>query len=563
MNDPRRLSYPVLALMTLVPTLAAASVVVPGGARVYFSPRGQAYFKTRLEKVLVANQVDLSKTTFERLRFVLNDPFDMNKLPADTAPEKRAEIEILRERLAGFFYGFPVKTPKIEFNLDGSRLDVKFKALGAEVDPRGPEAYGRKKGVVILLRAESENLRFTTAKLRLTDLANQDLFGVTGADDAYATLRDPATRPVRVELPVLLDAGPKGAKVEVLAIRSNLQLTPFTIEFGKLLLPTITLVINGRELVFDHAAFEAELRAMLPEIGEMIAAQLKDFFDRDGKSVVQPMFDTVAKSLDIEFGFDFPSGLADSSKRAPDPAVQFALHPAEARYRSDRHLGLVFDAELKDPRKTTKSRAPLPKSAAGEPALAALDRDSYDASLVLHPSALNAVIGRAWEQGTLREIELGKDDRGRTQRVKLPKSPVLSFPAGERDDRALFHAWVDFPVKGIGSILFKKPIPIELDLYAKIETTSKSEIEAVIERIDLDTLKVDTSATWLRPLRAKVEKLVREKIGAINADAAAKRTTIITIPGLEDLVKIPVRLKTARSDGGNLVLYEEFAVDSE
>jgi len=190
-----------------------------------------------------------------------------------------------------------------------------------------------------------------------------------------------------------------------------------------------------------------------------------------------------------------------------------------------------------------------------------VDAESYHASLVIHPAALNTVVERAWKRGLLKDIEIGKDPSGHPEVVKLPKPPVVSFTGLPATNLANIHATIGYSVRGIGRILFKGPIPIELDLQVKLETNSKNEVEVVLDQIDEKTLKIDTRATWLVPLRAKVDRMVREKLAKMNREIREKRTVMTSIPTLDDLMEIPLRLDTVKTDAGNLVLFTDFAVN--
>src|SRR5690606_2664925 len=150
--------------------------------------------------VLLANEVDLSKNQWDEIRFALKK----GKLTSE-----------LGRRFSPYFYGFPMNPPKFEIFLTDSNLSVKFKTAGAEVDPAGPKAYGTQKGVVIRLRLSSDTVRFQVPPGRLIDLANRDLFGEMGADGIFFATSRRADRPLRVEVPVHIDAGPKGAVMEV------------------------------------------------------------------------------------------------------------------------------------------------------------------------------------------------------------------------------------------------------------------------------------------------------------------------------------------------------------
>lgn len=537
----------VLAASTLISVSTFAGPVVPDGVRVHFSPHGQEYFRSNLNTVLLANDLDLSKTYWDEVKFVLVEPLKESRI----GDARRG----IHERLVPYFYGFPINPPKIEVKLAHTNLHVKFKSMGAEIDPAGPAAYGhsRSKGILILMRLEAETLKFDAKTLRLNDLANPGLLGVMGLDAISSKLSDTYLRTVKVELPVLVEADGKAATMRVLAVRTNLQKTGFDAAFEKVLVPKIKLVIAEKEYPFDQAAFERDLRDQLPQLGDALTATLKSYFEKEGKDLIQPSFDNLAKSLNIDFNLPL-SDEKDSGKE-----LTIKLRPKSATFTRSRHLGLSFDTEIVD-EKLDGGRGVFPTpGTSGEATLASFDAATYDVAMTLHPSAVNGVLNRAWAKGILRDIDMGKDDQGKPTKVKIPKPPIVSFEKLPKANQANFHAWIGYVVRGIGGILFKGPIPIELDLVVSLETNAKNEVEIVFDHIDETTLKVDTRATWLSPIRSKVNKMVREKIAKLNQDARTKRQLLTSLPTLDELLGIPLALESASTEAGNLVLLADFA----
>ena len=167
---------------------------------------------------------------------------------------------------------------------------------------------------------------------------------------------------------------------------------------------------------------------------------------------------------------------------------------------------------------------------------------------------------RAWASGELKEIEIGKDEEGNIEKVLLPKAPVATLAGQPTPEHAGIHASIAYRVRGLGGILFKYPLPIELDLRVKLEPNAKNEVEVVLEEIDEKTLKIDTSAVWFWPFRAKVDALVREKIAKLNVELREKRNLLIAIPTLDSLIGVKLKLTRVRTEAGNLTLYGDFDV---
>ncbi len=534
--------FAVAAILSSFSASTFAGSVVSDGLALSFSPRGQTYFRENLNSVLLANKLDLANNHWNEIKFVLNQPFEGSE-----------PVETLHARLAPYFYGFPINPPRLELRLASTDLTVKFRSMGAVIDPAGPSAYGmpRSKGAVVLLRMEGEDLAFDAKTLRIVDLANPDLLGTVGADALSIAQTDGGLRTVKAEIPVLVEADGKRATMRILAIRTNLERAAFDLRFAKLLLPSIKTTINGKDYVFDQAAFEKDLRSRLPQLGVAIVAAVKTYFEHDGKALVQAQFDALASNLNVDFKLPLPD---DSAK------LFVHLRPSRVEYGRSPSVGIAFDSAVND-RATDSVSLTTPEIPGGTNRSFArtVGSGDYDVALTLRPTAINAALESVWAKGALRDIDLGKDDSGRPTKVKIPKSPIVTLAGLPTANQANFHAWIGYVVHGIGGILFKGPIPIELDLIVKMETNAKNEIEVVLDHIDESTLKVDTRATWLWPIRGKVNALVRSKIADLNASAAKKRMSLVSLPTLDALLGIPLRLDSATNVDGNLVLLADFA----
>lgn len=538
---------------SLITASAYAGPVVPDGLRLYFSPRGQDYFRDHLNAVLLANALDLSKTHWDVIKFPvggpLKDPFRDGDRPAGEA------FRALHSEVAPYFYGFRMNPPKLEVKLADSDLSVKFTAVGAAIDPAGPAAYGnaRSSGLVLLMRLEAEGLRFDVNTLRLNDLANPGLLGALGANAFSTKLVDGDLRPVKVELPVLVEANGRRATMRVLSIRTNLQKTRFESAFERVVTPSLKVVIDEKEYPFDANAFERDIRAQLPSLNDAIIAAVKAYFERDGKTLIQPSFDSLARSLNV----DFKLPLSSDPKSEKDLMIH--LRPKATEYTASRHLGLTFDAEIEDPKfEGGKGLFETPGSARSVDRIGE-DASAYDLAVAIHPAAVNGLLNRVWAKGILRDIDMGKDDSGKPTKVKIPKAPTVSFEGLPSANQARFHAAIGYVVRGLSGVLFKGPIPITLDLVANLETNAKNEIEVVLDHIDESTLAVDVRAAWLGPIRGKVDAMVREKVAKLNRDAKAERKLLTALPTLDELIGIPLQLGSARTEAGSLVLLAAFA----
>ena len=507
---------------------AFAGPVVPEGVRLLFSPRGQTHFRENLNSVLLANDIDLSRNHWDEIAFNLNGPLKGFTLP----------------RLNPYFYGFPIKPPAIEAKLSGADLNVRFQAMGAEIDPAGPAAYGfpNSSGVIVRMHLEADDLVFSTTSLRLLDHANPDFFGVLGADGFSSRVTPGRSVRLRAEIPILVEADGKKATLQILAIEPVLPKGILTTDFDRIFTPTIEMVVNGRSYAFEKAAFENDLREQLPQIGNKLALAVEKYFEGDGKKLIQLQFDKLAKSLNIKFEVQ---------------GLQILLRPKVVETTASQLAGLRFDTEIKDPLLKEGLGLFPTLGTAGEATLDSIDGTSFDAALTIHPATINGVLDRMTANGKIPDLGMGSDDEGKPAKIKILESPVIRLSDLPKSNQANLHVKVGYVVTGWGGVLFKGPIPIELDLVVRFSPNEKNEIDVFVEHIDETTLVVDTHATWLAPIRSLVDSMVRKQVAKMNSTVKEKGDSAahFSIPTLDDLIGIPLRLKQVKTEKGRRRLF--------
>jgi hypothetical protein len=265
---------------------------IPDGTRLYLSKRGQAWFKGHFEGVLLANGIDLSRRRIEETEFMLTSLTGAGASPTSAHAKRPTPLEHLASNLGAYFKGVPFQEPPdLRFSMLAYRYELKFNHLTVEIDPRGPSLHGFSRGVVALLRGDASEFSFDLPRLRAVLPERPDFLGTLGLNGGRASLVKGGLRPAMIEIPILIDIDSNGLSLEVLAVRTNFTGVMLEASFEALLLPSIDILIDGRRYSFDRAAFEQEVRKLLPEILPLLQGGVKRFFEADSAAQIPLEFD--------------------------------------------------------------------------------------------------------------------------------------------------------------------------------------------------------------------------------------------------------------------------------
>ncbi len=532
----------VIAAMTVCST-AFSGPVIQQGINFFVSSKGEAYFKTNLESVFLANQIDLREMNFDDIKFELEDPFNADKAPKRLKETKGEQIERVTKTLGVFFKGIPVFNPVFAFSLPHFTTLTKFKSMGMLVDPKGPAAYGKKKGVILLMQLESADFQYKLPKLDVVDKKNPEFLGVMGGDGINVKLMDGAARPIRVEIPIWVDTNEKGVIIQALSIRSNIQKVLLSAEFKSLRIPEVEIIVRGKHYPMQKAEFEKEVRKMMPDIVDLVASGLKTYFEKDGGKLLQEKFDGLAKLMNTTFDMSIPEAPAGS------PPITLALQPTDVKYVNSR-LQLTYKAEMKDPSLPAPGLFQI-EGNAGIPTLASKNGNDYDVAIGIHPGIINGMLRRSYEKGYLNTLDIGEKNP-----AEMTKPFVFSFDPALGTNYARIHVAIKYDVRGFNSLFFTRDMPMEFDLKARIETDGKNNLEIVAEEVIEDSIMIDKKAAWI--FRGKAESRATNKLLAKKEEYSKTRKVLGAIPSMDDLFGIPLRLKDVKTDSGAIVMFSDF-----
>jgi hypothetical protein len=345
-----------------------------------------------------------------------------------------------------------------------------------------------------------------------------------------------------IEIPILIDTDSNGLSLEVLAVRTNFTGVMLEASFEALLLPSIDIVIDGRRYSFDRAAFEQEVRKLLPEILPLLQGAVKRFFEADSAAqIFQPQMDAVAKLARAEYAI--PLGTSGQPEQ-----VDLIITPTQLK-NDERNFMLAFRSSMTDPLGAVAGPF-LTRGTAGAPRLGAVPPEGYDLAIAIHPALLNGVLNRKFSHKLLSSVDVGG---GELADLDAPPYLLLNL----RDPhRVLLHVEISVDAH---QWLVESKIPLEFDLRLRIAANGHNEVELVPEEILLDTVVVNTrrTRTFLGLFKGRVKSGVMAKLKKANDGFRTAPSVLQRIAALDSVVGIPLRLVDVVTDNGNVVLFSK------
>lgn len=575
MKHPRfkREAAALLVIAGLGLTASHAGPVIQNGVRFIVSPNGLSYFKANFGDVLERNKIKYKTGEIENTVFELDNPFSSESLPATVQERERLTIESISRKIGHYFRGFSLGNPKFKITLAKINYQAVFKTFEIELDPRGQQNYGVNRGVVAVLRLESSNFCVKAPTIRGIDVRNPRMLGTIGGDGLWIAhggagcanmrtaenatqiiRREESTRPLKVEAAMHLDTDANGLTIKPLSIKTNLQQTSIMGDFkkGGLLLPRISIMINGTEYPMEASAIEADVRKALPELLSVVAASMKTYAekDEDTKKMIQKELAAFAKEANMEYTIPIPDAPAS------EPPLKMALKPIATEFTGGR-FQLGFSTDVRDPTLAGGAGMFAATGSASAPSFANAPSRPHDVAIVVHPGILNGVLQRTYDRGFFSELDIGDGEK-----AKVTKAPVFSFAATPTGNLGRLRIAISYEVNGgIEDMFVRRPIPIEFDVLMRLESTNNNSIELVLAGIDTDTVAVTTrDVTLLGMFQRKVKKTVISRLKKKSDEYASSRQTRGAIPAPDEVLGLPLRLVDAKIDNGNIVIYSRFDV---
>jgi hypothetical protein len=552
----------VTAVLGSVPVLAQSPLpfkpkVLSRAVDLYITPRGQKLFETDLERLLLQNGVSLSQGAFDSFAYQAKEPIRLNDLPVPVEAFKTT-LGQLRDAIKQWLIGFDLEDPQPKIDVSDIRYAAKFRTFALRVKGEGSSPKTGKRGIVAQLELVIPEIRVDVSSVRGVDMRN-DFLGTFGIDGLWAKSSAAGT-PFALTMDFLFDVTPKGGiVVEALGIQTNLSEVPIDLGFQKLIFPEITISINNKVMRLNPAPIEKLILDQKPALIGALQSYLTTYLQ---ETVPQTLTDALSEALPVEareVNTLDPPGL-----KTPPPLDRkfvWALQPHSAFMHAGSTLGVQLSAFAEDP---LRSSSPDFIGATGlvtKPSLDALPADKYDVALVLNPAFVNRILQLSFDRGYFNKVEVGEDDKGKMQTIKISQLPRVSVNTASVPGQARARVAISQATGGWQGLIVKDKIQVSFDIIVRFSRDAKGVDRVVLVKIDEASLIVDTSSVTVPILSGVVEAAVRKEVAKINKQIASKENVLAELPIPSEIlgVKIKAAKITTEPKNGFIVLYIEYA----
>lgn len=530
---------------------------IEGAAAVYLTQKGEAYFSKNLESIISANGISIRQGYFPEVRYTSPAPILLSEL-AKTSPETGQLVQGVRELLQNWFMGLQIKDPRPDVLMTGAGFRVSFARLALQVDREAMKRLGRESGAVFALEAEIDKLDVGGEAIAVRDL-NNEFIGSVGMLSPVLSLA-PGSQSLKLRVPVYFDVNDRGETiVESLQMESNFSATDLQLSYGQLIVPDISVEINGHKFPLNKNYLTQTFEQMKPQL----LNQMKQLIDTMAKESLPGMVNERAKSS-LSGALEQVSQIAPPGKPegSHDPDFLWGLTLRKLGLGS-QVLGLELNGYVEDPTNTKVALDPK-AGARGRVSLAGSDPTTYDLALTVNRGLINRILQLSYKRGYFNEVEAGPG-----KKLKLFAAPQIDAyqPTAGKDvaqPQLTIRVAIAQPVSGLQSLAIKGEIRLYVDIVGRLVNVPGAKgLRVQLDSIDESSLVVSEDSLTLLGrtiLRSTVESGVKDEL---RKASAAWKTQPQLIPGdlplPPELIGQKLAIQSMRMDkNGYLVMFLNF-----
>jgi len=547
----------ILSLAATHTSFAADDPLITNAVGVFFSPRGQSYFRNNLEDLLYRNGWVIGQGHFpEGWKWEATEPLPLEHLPAEMSSYQPI-IHTVRDTLTRWLVGFEFKDPLLSLSLTEASYQIAFQRLGLKADYDGLRKLGIDHAVLVNLEIAISDLQLKAGKIRLKD-GNNPFLGEIGMDKAIITLSKKSP-PIKLRVPFVLELNQhSGLKVTVLPVMSNLEATTLSTGFASpMVLPKLEIIVNGKRMPLNYKTVEADFRKQLPKLflmaQDLLKEKLETTLPATLTSFLQAKIDEKATELTEVSELD-PPGLENAN---PKDRFRFGMVPEEVEHTKD-YLFLGISAFITDPKVSPYGASIAPKeTASGSPEIHPTDPEGYDIAFAINQGLLNRALELSFNRGYYDKVSSGPSSSVRL--LEPPRFQFESDPAS-KSGRIRLRLNIRKKVSGWDLIAVEGHLNVAFDMIIRMEKNKKGGLDFLMEKIDTDSVVVDGSTSRFGFLRGKVMAAVWDEVREKNA--ALKITPEMAkenFPIPSSLIGLPLAMTAMEVlSNGYLVVYNRF-----
>nr|WP_295899843.1 DUF2785 domain-containing protein [uncultured Bdellovibrio sp.] len=523
--------------------------------QVQVTSRGMKYFDTRLSDILGNLGVKLDEGYFPAMKYTFEKDINPDDF-INSNPEAVKMYKQVRDLLTQWLVGFSMNNHRPTIEIGESGYVAQFSRFGLVTDENLMRALGKVDGAVLAIELEVKQLTVSTSSVVAWDL-NNEFLGKAGFENVTLAAGDQRT-PLKLRLPFYIRMNAYGGlDFEALEIDNNLDQVSMSLKYGKLIVPTFAVEINGKKFYLNNKEVDKLFNAQAPVILEQIRKNLGEF----ARKQLPQMLNEKAKEFlggSLEQVQDMTPPGKEENDRRPDFKWGLKLQNINLK----KSLNIALTAYVEDP-VNGQSNPVKSHGSRGPVTMGLVPQENFDIGLSLDRALINRILQLSYERRNFEQI---KQSDGSVLKLKAP--PLIDYvktPAGAvlKPTETFVKMRVSVENRP-GSMFLKDVIVVDFDIIAKLRQLSdKSGMQLALVSIDTDSMYLDDKYISFAGsfFKGKVREGVKDELRKKSAGWAKSDEVIPgSLPLPPEILGIKLDInRVAMDPNGHLVMYLDYA----
>lgn len=527
---------------------------IPKAVRVEITPRGQKLFESKLNSILGNLGVSLEEGYFPAQTINSEKPIDMDELEK-SQPEAIKMYKQVKDMLSQWLMGFSLNPHQPAIQIGESGYVAKFSRFGLVTDQKLMDQLGYRDGAVLAIELEIDSVTMGTSAIKAWDPANAFLGEVQLQDVSISAQK--ANDKIKIRLPFYVRMNASGLlEFQALEVSQNLDQADITLNYKKLLVPQMGVIINGKTFYMNNEQLEKFVQSQIPTVLEKVREHIGKFAKEQMPQLLnEKAKEKLAGKIEQIQNMEAP-GTEPGDRRPP---LIWGMTLTELKMRDS--LNVALDAFVEDP-VNPQSRVAANIGSRGNASINALNKSLYDMGLALDRGMINRVMQLAFQRKNFEKIPQSDGSS-----LKLVASPTIDYtpmPAGVavKANETFFKLHVSVETQP-DSMWLKDTIVISFDIVTKIRPVKTGKgMELVLYKIDTNSVDMDPSYLSFggRLFKGKVYEGLKEELAKRSAPWTKKDEVLSgSLPLPPEILGIQTELVQVNMEQtGHLVLYLNF-----
>jgi hypothetical protein len=496
LTDFAKYSAVALLLVTLqaraqeMPIRSANPKPIHSAISIYLTNKGEQSLSRNLTEILDNAGISVSSGYFPEEKFVTSKPIPLSQLAGDN-PEIKKTIDLVRTLLQQWLEGFELKDPQPTVTLKSGGYRLSLADMSVSTDRAALKILGKPSGAVLVLQARINTLSMGSDSLTLSDKRNPYL-GTIGILSPALTITPNSGRTLDLRVPVYIDVTSKGIQVQVLSADTNLDQTKLGFTYSGLILPDISVVINGHAFPANKKKMASEFEAMKPKLIEHLKAMVGGLVH---SNLAKFANDGLAKVLKGKLEQVSPMAPPGRPVGSRDPDFRWGIG-LEKISMGDQVTAIQLMSYVEDPKSPGVALDPEAQTR-GPVSMAGAKPDQFDLGLAVGRGLINRILQLAFDRGYVKGIEVPPTKKGGlatklrmlsppqldtyrptagqdSLQPKITLKVSLGSPIDDWVQRTMIDNEVRFTMSVVGRLV---TLPGQKGLHIQIDTVDESTVD--------------------------------------------------------------------------------------